>query len=269
MSSAADLPSQDLVIYSDGSITAPPNIAFGKEHTFNLLLYTEFTKCTWFEIALMQNSLLDICYINSTTSHQDSYCWQNPKCNVLFASFGNGSEVYFKQFQKYMKIDMTRGNGAFKFITFLEEDIEKWFDILQMEAAKLTQDKSRALNIFLEDPQLLLFLKNYDEDEIISRLAKLNEIANIYVTAPSDKSLLQFTQLSDDLATVYTSFIMKLLHRSNLIVRLKPLKTGRAEDITGELIINKGVIDHSKLQVLEREYLYVIGKEGSVKLFYR
>lgn len=269
MSSAADLPAQDLVIYSDGSITPQSSVALGKEYTFNLLFYTEFTKCTWFEVTMIQSSMLDKCYINSTTQNQDNYSLRTSKSNVLFASFGNGSEVYAKQFQKYIKADITAVNGVFKFVTFLEEDIDKWFDILSTEADRLTQDKSKILNIFIEDPQFLLFMKDCDEDDVISKLAKLNEIGNVYIIAPSDKSLIQPSELPNDLATIYTSFIFKLLHRSNLIVRLKPLKTGRADDITGELVINKGLVDHTKLQVLEREYLYVIGKEGSVKLFYR
>ncbi|ODQ68594.1 hypothetical protein NADFUDRAFT_49232 [Nadsonia fulvescens var. elongata DSM 6958] len=74
-------------------------------------------------------------------------------------------------------------------------------------------------------------------------------------------------------------FLFQLLHRSVITISLRPLKTGRADDITGVLRVSNGgkplnyaksdLTPSSTDRVLEKEYLYLLNSDTSIRLFYR
>lgn len=263
MSSAADLQPQDLAIYKDSSIT----LKTSNQHNLNLLLYTESNKATWLTTALIQSCLLDRCYLNATQLHGTEYSLESPKSNVLLVSVADGNEVYAKQFQRFIKLNIASSMPSFEFVSFIQSGIENWFDQIKGKVNELSKN-NEPVNIFITDIHLLLFLTDTTCDRLLSQISQINKLGNLYLILPSDKSLLDYSEDSNDFATLYSSFLMKLVHKSNLLLHVRPLRTGRAEDITGELTINRGLIP-STTEVHERDYLYNIVKEGNVKLYYR
>ncbi|GME97741.1 unnamed protein product [Ambrosiozyma monospora] len=167
---------------------------------------------------------------------------------------------------------------------FTLNGFENWFDTLLIKLEQLrkdTKENQKKINLFLENPELVLYLQdqsqNYQQreaiNELLSRLTLLNQHANVFIVSGSDKQLLDWSsELNNDLGLIHSDFLLKLVHKSDLIVRLKALTTGRADDVTGELKVSRGCLDlRSSIGVdaSEKEYIYLANKEGAIKLFYR
>lgn len=256
MSSSSDLQQQDLAIYDGSRITTD---TIGQ---LNLILSAESTKPTWLNVGLVESCLLDRSYLSTATQHA-KYTLDAPKASVIFASFVNDTNVYARQFKRFIGLDLDHINCAqFKFISFLKDGADNWFETIQREVAKLRGP----ITIFLEDPEFALYLTDTSVDGVLKSLNSLNKSTNLYLIMPLDKPVLDYSEIQDDLSTVYMTFLMKLIHRSHLILSLRPLTTGRADDVTGELIINRGLIGEA---IMEREYIYLVSKDGNTKLFYR
>ncbi|QPG74273.1 hypothetical protein FOA43_001598 [Brettanomyces nanus] len=163
---------------------------------------------------------------------------------------------------------MSVPNRSLKFVSFLDRKADGWFDDLE-KLVNSFADRDLPCNVFIEDPQFLLYLTETSDSSLLSKFSKLNRLANLYLIMPTDRSLLDYSELSNDLSTVYSTLLLKLIHKAHLMLKLRPLRTGRADDITGELVVIKGPIDDPGLSIRERDYLYLLNKDGNVKLFYR
>ena len=110
-------------------------------------------------------------------------------------------------------------------------------------------------------PQLLLNL-----------IGDLRDISHsVIVTACADYALLQ-TQ-DTPLETAHAAFVMSLAHQARDVIGVRELDTGGAMDVSGVLRITMGGSeweDNEEERVTEeRECLYFVGGDGSVKVFKR
>ncbi|KAG7843962.1 hypothetical protein KL941_004444 [Ogataea angusta] len=251
MTSSSDLQQQDLVVFEDRSILPKSD----PDHNYcTLVLYKASTRPTWLNVALVENSLFGTCYVNKTPISDRS------TAPVVFASLSVDETTYRKQLAR-LKGDL----AGFKYVD-LFNSYQDWYTKISLEVDR--QSKVDKPNVFIENPEFLLFLTDITVDKLLAQLRKLNTKCNLYLISSSDESLMEYSDSPDDLATVHATFLTKLAHRTSLILSLRPLRTGRAEDVTGELTIGRGLIGSPK-KIVEREYLYLINKEGTVKLFYR
>ena len=87
------------------------------------------------------------------------------------------------------------------------------------------------------------------------------------VTASADYPLLQLP--ITPLETNHTALIIGLAHQANVVMALRMLDTGAARDVSGVLRITRGALWEGEEAVDEKELLYYVGGEGSVKTFSR
>ena len=66
----------------------------------------------------------------------------------------------------------------------------------------------------------------------------------------------------------HAALILSLAHEAELVMSLRMLDTGRANDVSGVIRITPGG-SHSESDVEEHEYLYLVGGDGAVKVFAR
>lgn len=74
---------------------------------------------------------------------------------------------------------------------------------------------------------------------------------------------------STPLETQNAAFAVNMGHQAKTIMQLRGLDTGVAQDVTGVLRINKGGQWESDRQDPDKEFLYLVKKDGTVKVFER
>ena len=69
----------------------------------------------------------------------------------------------------------------------------------------------------------------------------------------------------------HAAFVTGLVHQAYLVMSLRLLSTGAAKDVSGVLRVSRGgsVDEIGGGQVEEREVLYLVSGDGSVKVFER
>lgn len=127
--------------------------------------------------------------------------------------------------------------------------------------------------IIVDSPQILLAATLITLNELVAHMAKLNRLCRqmFVVIAKDHPQSVEMASLSaDDAVFKLTDFITKSYYRAQLVINLMPLPTGRAKDITGIVTVSKSATLYMcPLQVVEKEYIYSVTKDGNVKLFFR
>jgi elongator complex protein 6 len=85
------------------------------------------------------------------------------------------------------------------------------------------------------------------------------------VTASADYPLMQAR--NTPLEVDHAAFVMGLAHQASVIMGLRGLDTGVARDVSGVLRITRGGDDRDEVE--EKEILYFVGGDGSVRVFER
>ncbi|EGO51788.1 hypothetical protein NEUTE1DRAFT_149495 [Neurospora tetrasperma FGSC 2508] len=87
------------------------------------------------------------------------------------------------------------------------------------------------------------------------------------LTLSADDPLIasQVTTLDKD----HASFVLSLAHEAEMVVSLRLLDTGIAKDVSGVVRITRGGDSGGEKQIEEKEYLYHVGGDGSVRVFER
>lgn len=124
---------------------------------------------------------------------------------------------------------------------------------LKTALAKITAFGKRT--VVLQYPTLLLLANLTDHatllDFIKSLLVKSQVIVAIQLSSPAIESQLPVSQ-------EFTQFVTSLMHQASLVLTIRPVPTGRADDITGIFRVSAGACS---LSVPEKEYMYTVGKQ--------
>ena len=110
----------------------------------------------------------------------------------------------------------------------------------------------------------------YSDNELTVTVTK-KRAHSILFTAAADLALTQSSS-STPLEVAHATFLMSLAHQARLIMCVRGLDTGVAQDISGVLRVSRGAegwLDRDNVVVEEREYLYHVAGDVGVKVFER
>lgn len=267
---------QDLVFYTDNSLILDEELS--KDiHQLQIISYKEGTNPSWFVNSLLENSLVG----TATTVNRDLKTKRRDRSLVTFVSFQNNAEFVINSCRK-QGLDLTSMSN-FTFIDCFSDLFTKritntmnsktqidslFLDIYKQVESQNTDKKV----IFVEGLEILLAATDASVNVILLWIQKLSQSCKCLFTILNTESpLLDFENGNpQDPVFKITDFYVKLYHRSSLNINLLPLSTGRAKDITGCLTVTRGSIPLPLgLQVVEKEYIYHLSKESTVKLFFR
>ncbi|CCH46153.1 Elongator complex protein 6 [Wickerhamomyces ciferrii] len=257
---------QDLNLFVDNSII--PQKVYRDEPLFGVITHTQGTSPSWLINLLIENALYGTCVINHEKNQH-----RQLRSNVVVISFLNDFDFYEKDLKRN-GIEVN-DNQQFHFIDLFTdlfqkintpESIVKIFDQL----SKTIQNIPNKKTILIEGIEFLLSSTGITSIQLLNQINKLNKIADaLFIITGADKELIDIQHANPSLPEFKTlDFIIRLLHRSNIVLGLRPLETGRAKDITGTLTISKGTIPFDSLVVSEKEYLFFVSRE-TTKLFFR
>ncbi|CAI5759560.1 unnamed protein product [Candida verbasci] len=255
-------PNQDLTFFKPNSIISDDIINSNNAY-LSVITNTQGVLSNWLINSLIENSLQG----TANLINRDLTKKQLNRTKVTYISFTNNKEFYVKNLKRN-GIDVNF-NQNFEFIDYFtnlfinkiktDEDIPKLFDM------KL--DPKTVL--FVENPEILLYSTNLSSNRLLSHILSLSkQCAQTFIIASKDLiDMENTTNDPQDLGFKLHDFLTKLYHRSIMNINLQPLKTGRAKDITGSLTVSKGSIPSNDL--IEKEYVYNITKDGNLKIYYR
>lgn len=286
---SSSLQQQDLVIFNDNSLFS--DNLFQDYNSLSLITHVQGTSDPWLITGLIENLLVGSCYINHKTTGSfsvgSSYnIRSNPRSHVVFGSFINNAQFYNKSLVKYMKMDIinTTRNSCFKFVDLMDHTINNHTrpiseifkpiheQIKIVKSNSHTNDTHKKINIIIEAPEILLQMKeDASAIDLIRELHLLQKLGNVILSISSDEPLIDYSEFESDVSTKHAVLLSSLIHKSNLLISLRPLSTGRADDITGELKIHKACVGFEDigLEIIEKSYLYNVNKESTVKLFFK
>lgn len=257
-------PKQDLVFYDDSSIISERLLKSNHSH-LSIISHTQGTGPLW-----LVNSILE----EAITVR---------RAEVVFISFSHPEEFYIKHCKKNgLELSSQKNFHYIDYFTNLFTDIIKnptdlLIDVqrlFQKISDKVQQIKSSNIIIFIEDPLILLQGTTLSAEKLLVYLFHLNKLCrNLYFITPQDSSTIFDMSSTNPADPLFknTEFLLKLYHRSQLNIHIKPLETGRANDITGSLTISRGVLDYAieNLNVKEQEYIFNLSRDSNFSLFFR
>ncbi|GAV47752.1 hypothetical protein ZYGR_0I00480 [Zygosaccharomyces rouxii] len=250
---------QDLVVFNDHSVVSDQIFQNGFYHLITITA-SPFTSPTWLINSLVESQILGRPY----SLNADSSAAQGHSRPVTVGSFVHEPQLFHNALgrlkvapQKYKVVDLVTD----LVVKSLGKPRSKVYsDILQQFPL---QNQSV---IVLEQPELLLsLLEGSTSDEIHSQL--------ITPLMKRCSVLILTTSVYDDSEDAtrdsleFSRFTLNCIYKSIVVMSLRPLETGRANDVTGTLRITRGGV-RSPVHVVENEYLYLNQKE-TTRLFYR
>lgn len=132
--------------------------------------------------------------------------------------------------------------------------------LLGKPADNLLQYADKDTVVILENPDLWTASGSMDVQDVAKTIFGLQQASKaVLCLIQADKPLLEAAD-SSLLTTNHTNLGIQLLHQTDYIITLRPLPTGRADDVTGTLHVSRGARS-SDVAVEEREYLYFIKGE--------
>jgi elongator complex protein 6 len=280
---------RDVAFYKDGSIFAPASTSNGKEisNTSNddaaVAAITVVTSNLHTSYAWLVQAVLGLALSSSSNNKNKNNSTRTPvnantpETVVLVTTTMASPEIYRRGLLK-MGIDLSTAPN-FRVIDLasllfgvgtetasagitseqIKTEIDQGISTLPMH------NKTRTL-ILLESPDLLvpLGLSPRAVSDVVAHLAF--QSSNLFVFCNADAELLgppaMGSETSDQLA-----FLTDLVYQATVAVSLRPLPTGRANDVTGTMTVSTGpanICDNVK----EDSYQYQTANE-SVKLFYK
>lgn len=263
---------QDLTIFNDQSVLSKSLFTEGLSH---LLFVTHRlgTSPSWLINAITESYIYGIPF--SLNESDTSAANRKAVCTrpLVIASFIHES-AYFTSSLNKLKID----SSQYRILDFLTDFALKYTGnpkekVLTELINCLSKQSGRIL--ILEQPELLIPLLNITSDELhlnfINPLMKMFSVVVLvssvegYENTNADSGEYQKKDMIDMIRYTHSCF-----HKSIVLLALKPLDTGRANDITGTLRITKGGASPSRLpvHVVENEFLFH-SQRDSTKLFYR
>lgn len=203
-----------------------------------------------------------------------------PPQHVVLISLVDRSTLYNRALLKN-GIDLNRKKqalpgepAAFTWID-LSVHLDSDFATLKSEIeTRIGKTQPESTLIIFENPDLLLPLAMATPPAVLELCGFLQtRCTNLYLLVNADAELLTQAQTSAGdgagtlLETGQTALVLGLLYRSTLSIAVRPLSTGRANDVSGVLSISKGPASTDS-KVVEDSFQFFVSGDG-VKLFYR
>ncbi|GMM37914.1 Elongator subunit [Saccharomycopsis crataegensis] len=285
---------QDLTIFNDNSVICPQLLDSKIFHPFTgLITSVEGTSPIWLINTLIEELLFGKCRLNSSVSshHHNTSLSKKLDRQVTYISLSNNLSYYSYYFKKLTSIDLTTQQDRFQFINCFDDlftKILKDGDISEESVVKNLFETHILKNIapsnnriiFIDGLEFLVSASNVKPITMVKFLHNLQKSCQgLFLISSVDEELIDFAENNDRLIEHrITQFYSYMIHKSNFVVNARPLSTGRADDISGNLRISKGMVgldwllkhpQPNNLQVLEKEYLFLVKKDFTVDLFYK
>lgn len=256
---------QDLQFYADNSVISTEVLL--SDSSLTTITHRHGTSSAWLLSAILEDLLLEKVSINSNSA--TSHSLDDPRSSVLFVSFTQDLDFFGKLWKKYIGLSFSGDEclncHRFRFVSGLHDFSDKPTEEVFQKLLEMSENFSC---VILEGFDLLWQISPCDSLAALSFLHKLNQKRHIFLSFSIQDELIDLDGAENEFVRKNTDIMCKLLHRSNLILNVRPLETGRAQDVTGTLTVSKGPCG-STGKVAEKEYLYVVDKEGGIKLFFR
>lgn len=267
---------QDLIFYTDNSLILDVELT-QNTHQLQIITYKEGTIPSWFINSLLENSLVG----TANLVNRDLKAKKIDRSLVTFISFQNNAEYIINSCRK-QGLDLAN-MANFTFIDCFSDLFTKritntanckpqlkstFMDVLKQVDTQNTDNRV----IFVEGLEILLAATDASANDILLWIQKLSQSCkSLFMILNTESPLVDLDNGNpEDPVFKITDFYVKLHHRSSLNINLMPLSTGRAKDITGSLTVTRGSIPPPLgLHVVEKEYIYHLSKESTVKLFFR
>lgn len=205
---------------------------------------TQGTSSSWLTTCFVENLIFGTCYINKDASSfkTSKFSIKNPRSRVIIVSFLHGISFYNKTWVKYLGVDPSfQGNENLGFfdLSTAEAPVDKLFKpvIAALKSSTLP------CTVILDHPELYFLTNRCSINEFMTQISYLNSLTNILISTSADANLIDLHETDPSTITHrQTEFLTKLYHRSQMILSLRPLETGRADDVTGTITVSKGSI---------------------------
>ncbi|SCU79517.1 LADA_0B01222g1_1 [Lachancea dasiensis] len=272
---------QDLRLFDDHSVLSQ-SLFRPENHHALFVTHKLGTSPAWLINALLETHILgapltlnesQASAINTANRRLANAVTRSTK-NTAIASWVHNSEFFHSALGK-LKIDPSR----YKVHDYLSDFVLKYHGktgqkILKNLVQELTAEPKPDF-LILEQPELLLHLLNISSDELhldfINQLTKIIPLIVIvsYTEAYDNPGTDTSERISANMIE-QIRFSNGCVFKSIAVLGIRPLKTGRAKDVTGTLTITRGgaSLSHLPIEVAENEYLFQTQKD-TTKLFYR
>ncbi|KAF2773886.1 hypothetical protein EJ03DRAFT_263914 [Teratosphaeria nubilosa] len=201
---------------------------------------------------------------------------------VVLVSFLRDAAFWKGEMRRTMGIDTTKlsTNGRFIFVdclnTLTNVRPEAVLEFIEKNVTDATRRASRPVFLVIDSPDILLALNlatALDLDVLLLKLRKLAHSALVaccadlpFMAAATQGQDVRATPIETETA----SFVVKLAHNARFVMGLRELDTGAAKDVSGVLRITRGAAAYeSEEEVKEMEALYLVGRDGSAKVYER
>lgn len=258
---------QDLVLFSDHTVVSD-KLFDSQENVVINVTSTQATQATWLNTVLMESYLLGSPV--SLNSEQKSSVAQvrNGKW-ITVASLVHNTGFFQANFNR-LQVD----SSHYKIVDLLT-------DFVQLISGKPTEKilltlldmfpENRNGMIIIEQPEILLSLiPNLTADILGSKFinALRKKCGHLVINSVIDPVQ---EDIETSTAVEFKRFLQSNIYKSQALIALNPLPTGRAKDVTGTLRISRGPSSIQgiipDLQIAENEYLYLTDKDNT-ELFY-
>lgn len=258
---------QDLVIFSDHSVISKKLFGEGN-NTMITLTSMQATQASWALNVLVESYLFG--YPISLNSEQRAGTLSaDKKAFVTLASLTHNT-AYFQATLNKLQVNSSQYKIVDIFSDFVGLINGKSADKILKMLVDMFPD-NRDSFIVLEQPELLLSLvPNLTSDMLNTKfINELRKKCALLVVNTVIDSVQEENESAP--AVEYKRFLQTNIYKSNVVISLSPLPTGRAKDVTGTLKITRGPKSFEgfvpDIHVVENEYLYLTEKEAT-KLFY-
>lgn len=255
---------QDLTFFHDNSIIPQLN-----ERLLGVATHTQGTSPSWLINSLVENALYGTCHLN----HDQPSRRSNVVADTVLISFLHNEKFFEKDLRK---AGVETGEG-FHFIDLFSDLFSKISSPASLEKTVegiVTQIKSFKRNhkvLIIEGIEVLLAATPINATQLLDQIAVLCRAStSLFIITAADPELYTLKVANEKLPEFkMNEFLNRLAHMSKLNIALRPLDTGRAKDVTGTLTISRGAIPFKSLQVTEKEYLFLVSRDQTTKLFFR
>lgn len=262
---------QDLVIFSDHSVVSKK--LFGNNaNTMITLTSMQATQASWALNVMIESYLFGSPVSLNSEQKSGALVVSSSQAHVTLASMVHNTSWFQSTFNK-LQVNSSQYKIVDIFSDFVQLINGKSADKVLKLLLDMFPDKPESSVIVLEQPELLLSLvPNLSADMLSSKfINELRKKCALLVVNTVIDSVQEDNNNDTAPAIEFKRFLQTNIYKSNVVISLSPLPTGRAKDVTGTMKITRGAKSFEgyipDIHVVENEYLYLTEKE-TTKLFY-